>query len=42
MDPDDADNYGMTALHVACDAGRAHNIEVLLARANEGLFHENY
>jgi len=41
MDPDDADNTGMTVLHIACDAGRAHNVEVLLARANIGLSHEH-
>jgi len=33
MDPDDPANSGMTALMVACETGRAHNVELLLARA---------
>ena len=38
MDAQDADNQGYTPLHIACECGRAENVEVLLKRAKEGLF----
>ncbi len=36
MDPTEVDQSGQTALHVACEVGRAHNVEVLLKHAAQG------
>ena len=37
ISPDDTDNAGMTVLHIACDTGRSHNVDLLLSRASKGL-----
>ena len=36
VDPEEIDQSGQTALHIACEVGRAHNVEVLLKHAFKG------
>ena len=36
VDPEELDQSGQTSLHIACQVGRAHNVEVLLKHAFGG------
>ena len=36
VSPGEVDSSGLTELHIACDVGRPHNVEVLLQHAFKG------
>ena len=36
QDPEEVDNSGTTALMIACETNRPHNVELLLKKAKEG------
>lgn len=37
QDPEEVDKSGMTALMIACQVGRAHNVDLLLSKAAKGI-----